>query len=377
MPKDLGWSFFGHTGIGNKIEVDGGNLIFATLSSGGKVAEGVHIYAGNNFLHTDNVVRIANGGYAVTTVAVVNGMRNLFEVSGGELLCNVVYFEWHTVSKDNVFRISDGGLVTSGGNNEVGVTLYGTGNLMDVEDGELHTSYIACNGIGETFRIGPKGHVKTSYWVDYYARGSGSLFECQGGRADFPMGYLNVGYNDLAHTDNTFRVSDGGLVNGTGVFEVWGVDGMVESIGVNPDDETPSLLDMKGTIWLGMSSLPGMVGNSLRTGGGGKIKCNDLTVASGNGLAPLVCAPSENRLADTGFIDVAGTATFLGDTYIKPKAEKGAVAGKYKILQSAQPIVYNNLKLVTPPGPEMWSLITETDSIWLRFSHPATMVIVK
>ena len=428
MPVNLGYPYFGHTGVRNRIEIAGGGLVGGTLAADA-FTDGVHIEMCNGAHSTDNTFLITDGGNVLVREVrfAGGGRRNVFTVEDGVLECALVTYSGggdnvFRIGKDgyveirkgnygvlfqgtgdlfeirggkmkdpygyiltqgsgNVFRITEGGSYELTGNS-VAMQGNGGGNLIDVEDGELHCTLIACTGNGEMLRVGANGYLKTTYYVDWYIRGSDNLFEIRGGRADFHLGYMNIGYQTTLHTGNKFRVSDGGLVDAKAPFYLYGSGNMAEIVGTNPVDGTPSELDMTGyNFELGDSvyfaTYPDFVDNSLRTGGGGLVKCKDLIVQSGNGLAPVVCAESDTRQAGTGCVYVSGTATFKSGTYVKPSAEKDAPAGKYKILEAGTLDDFDNIELIPPDAPGAWALIPDGDSIWLRYSHPMTIMIVR
>jgi len=86
----------------------------------------------------------------------------------------------------------------------------------------------------------------------------------------------------LANGNNlAVRVTDGGKVVVRGVS----LNGQNSLCDIDDGE-----VEMLQNLNVGESAAPLCIGNKLRTSAGGKIKCESLTVYSGNGLAPVVAA---------------------------------------------------------------------------------------
>ncbi|MCL1910231.1 MAG: hypothetical protein FWG05_04775, partial [Kiritimatiellaeota bacterium] len=129
-------------------------------------------------------------------------------------------------------------------------------------------------------------------------------------------------------------------------------------------------IDGVGTIIVGRD-IANNTNNFVRTSGG-IINCAAIAVRPGNGLSPIISA----EMRDTGIINT-GAATFGERTFVRPHAEKGAPADKYKILESETEIVGAENLAIDPQSEGNWKLYYDDFSVWLRYSLPMTVIIVK
>jgi len=125
------------------------------------------------------------------------------------------------------------------------------------------------------------------------------------------------------------------------------------------------------TLHVGYNKPAEVYGNYVRTSGG-KVYCDAVEFTPGNGLKPVV-----TKDHGTGCIET-GNVTFANPTYVWPWAEKGAPAGKYKIVQATGTFTNNGIQLA--PGTEKnWRLnvVPLEKAVYLTYTQPATLVLLR
>jgi len=130
--------------------------------------------------------------------------------------------------------------------------------------------------------------------------------------------------------------------------------------------------DTRTGAWYMLSS-----NNFVRVNGGGEVNCAALNIIPGNYVEFVVGKDG------TGKIAVGGAVTFGADTHIRVSAEEGAPAGNYEI------IPYGSLTGagLNPEGipvlktaesdKNTWKVYTKNNAVWLRFSYPMTVIVVR
>jgi len=144
--------------------------------------------------------------------------------------------------------------------------------------------------------------------------------------------------------------------------------------------ETYGVFTNIGTLTVGSitSDYTPYTNNYVRTSGGA-IDCSALTIHRLNGLSPVL-----TKEYGTGKVSVRNAATLNAPTYVWPSAEKGAPAGKWEILKAGSFATANgaglhNIQLAPGTDEGVWKLLPDfaNNSVWLKYSHPATIVIVR
>ncbi|MCL1909839.1 MAG: hypothetical protein FWG05_02775, partial [Kiritimatiellaeota bacterium] len=349
------------------------------------------IIIGSHAAHVNNALKISNGSIAkMSRNLTMSGLRGLFEVRNSQFEGATLTIGVNSVSSNSCV-IADGGNTVIAENIRIG-TIAGDGstgggfNSMTVENSaslEARGLYVGvCQHWGAYETHGQYGTTNNSFAVN-------------GGSATFSTAMF-IASNDggagrftKAH-DNFVRV--GGESDMPGELEMNGANiniGCYNSGGANINFarnylEAAPYGDVHGvgTLNVGDTRLvAGSSNNFVRTSGG-VINCENMIVASQNGLSPVISAVAK----DTGMIVVSGTATFNSGTFVRPLAEKDAPYGRFVILEAdfldAGTVAggeSSNLQF-SEDTPADWRLRIfdgENGHITIYRPHPATTLIIR
>ena len=291
---------------------------------------------------------------------------NKLTIQGDHVLdISLGWFDWRYCG------VTWGTLVIDGGT----LTITGTGNNFPF-CGESNASNPAKITItpGPTLVIQNGCVVKSNGDVfigNYYNAGPSVHYQCNTLAAAGNGTEWNFGGKKLSFEShcNLLSVADGAVftnINNIALGDFIATSNMVEAA-------TGGTIDVNGAIAVGNTADINSVGNAVRTSGG-TVNCGSLTVAPGNGLAPVITAVNE-----TGIINVAGTATFEEDSFVWPSCEMvNAPIGRYPILIAEEIEGGENIRIAPDiEDPQFWDVRVNSTTIWLSHVYPATLILVR
>ena len=317
----------------------------------------------------------------------VPGNKNTIEVANGAVFTNIAnIYLGENGSAGNMMRISNGGAVTAS---------------TDVVLGQLPGNR-ALNSVLNGISVDADAHLRGSRFIlgtslgaanTFFMSASTNSLTVRSGTASFGaesyIGHLTFGAAtvDFAMCGNF--VSVGGEDTTPGILDMGGANLRIGWI--NNKTGKSALFDGNylevsahgevrnvGALYVGDNTIAGNTfageivssNNFVRTSGG-VINCAALDVAEGNGLAPVITAEH-----GTGTI-FADTVTFAPGSFLRPSVEEDAPLGRYEIVRANHPIDDNNLIIIPPDDNAIWNFKASGNSLWMTYSRPGTVLIVR
>ena len=349
--SDIAANVFVMRGVDGLTDIDGGT--FAAFGAFGVLQSG-------------NVFKIHNGGRMNTCTweGLVYGASgasdNTFTVSGDGTYWDYGFELWSNNSGVVLGAISDSGgdvagnriVIEDGAEIKIGYLVAGNLNGYTAVDSKTEANRFEIRGAKATM---PYGLTVGRGWfsgisVPGLSRDNGVFVGGMGGKSgllDMLNGNISIGFadnwSDFARIeDNWFEAAAGGTVTNV------------------------------NKLLVGQNGVAFITGNSVRLSGGA-VWCAEMEIAPSNGFTPVVSADGNA----TGCVNVSGMAKFANPSHVWPVAEKGAPAGKHLILKAGTLTDVGNFQLAPGTDTSMWKLIHDDNSVWLRYSHPATIVVVR
>jgi hypothetical protein len=281
-------------------------------------AEGF-VMVGFGMANSNNTLRVGANGLVDARMVRLTAPHGVLDVDGGVVTNAHIRFETALIGGATCTTGNDGRVLVRNG-----------GRVLHTASGGLEWAYVY-------YSI---NHDSTVYRSTVEVAGTGSLMDLRGKP-------VTVGDNRAGSesTGNVLAAMDNGKITGVTALTVG-------------------------------HSAAGNTNNTVRLGNGGAVECETLTVNSENGLEAVVTADG------TGVITVSGAVAFNGATFVRPFAERGALAGSHLIVDargSSAAFATDGLDLEEGVDRSRWALDIDpvAKTVKLRHKSPGTLLMVR